>query len=87
MFVELKMTRTPLDPIRVLSLDVAERGNGLPSFLILDHLMRYLNLKCPGYPARPCEVFDLIFGSGIRGLLALMVWRLGISTKAATSKY
>ena len=70
------------NPLRILSLD----GGGLhriSSLYILKELMRQLareyqadNPNAPELTPRPCEYFDLLCGTSIGGLIALMLGRL-----------
>ncbi|KAK4702441.1 uncharacterized protein P7C70_g3779, partial [Phenoliferia sp. Uapishka_3] len=71
-------------PIRVLSFD-ADISGGLSALVIADRLARQLGV--PGSPARLSSSFDLIVGSGVGGVIALMLGRLGMSTDEARGKY
>src|SRR6266496_4251385 len=66
-----------LQPIpRILSLD-GGGVRGLSSLLILQKLMSEIQrLKGDSQPPLPCQYFDLICGTSIRGLIAIMLGRL-----------
>jgi len=73
---------TELQPLQILSLD----GGGVrsvSSLFILKDIMRAVSRQLasdhPNEPktlTRPCQVFDLICGVGMGGLIALMLGRL-----------
>jgi patatin-like phospholipase/acyl hydrolase len=76
----------PETPLRILSLD-GGGIRGISSLYILKDLLeqverdrkvaaRNTELRELSAPLRPCEIFDLICGTGTGGLIALMLGRL-----------
>ncbi|KAH0551423.1 hypothetical protein GP486_007362 [Trichoglossum hirsutum] len=74
-------------PIRLLSLD----GGGvheLSSLMILRDIMDKVNEGQPqGHRLEPCDVFDLIGGTGTGGLVALMLGRLRMKLEDVEKEY
>ncbi len=67
----------PEGKARILCFD----DNGFYSFsslLILEHIMKRMGMVKDGKEARPCEHFDLICGTGLGGVIALFLGRLGM---------
>jgi patatin-like phospholipase/acyl hydrolase len=70
-----------MEPLRILSLD-GGGVRGISSLYVLKELMvqiereRRTSIQDAPVPLRPCEVFDLICGTGTGGLVALMLGRL-----------
>lgn len=83
-----------LERIRILSLD-GGGVRGLSSLLILRELMVQLHasrraagaVSADSEPPRPCDVFDLIVGSGTGGVSALLLGRLHLSVDEAIDAY
>lgn len=70
------------NPLRILSLD-GGGVRGISSLYILKELIDQVKLKLmhdkPDEPVetiRPCELFDLVCGTGTGGLIAIMLGRL-----------
>lgn len=79
-------------PLRILSLD----GGGVRGYsmlIILQELMYRTYVEMEGRPPRrdqipkPCDVFDLIVGSGTGGLIALMLGRLRMDLETCKELY
>lgn len=76
-------------PLRLLSLD----GGGVKdicTLLILDRIMeevKALRVQGNGMKALPKDYFDLAGGTSSGGLIALMLFRLGMSTTVAIEKF
>ncbi|KAL8278764.1 hypothetical protein RQP46_008833 [Phenoliferia psychrophenolica] len=73
------------EPLRLLSLDGAVGIRGLSALSTLDELMQ--RLVKDGVVPRPCQIFDIIVGSGSGGILALLLGRLGMSVDRATEAF
>ncbi|ROT37152.1 FabD/lysophospholipase-like protein [Sodiomyces alkalinus F11] len=73
----------PGNTIRLLSLD-GGGVRGLSSLMILDHLMRTIDSKCP---PKPCDYFDMIGGTSTGGLIAIMLGRLRMSVTECITAY
>ncbi|KAK4701653.1 hypothetical protein P7C70_g4575, partial [Phenoliferia sp. Uapishka_3] len=71
-------------PIRILSFD-GDTFGGLSSLTIASRLANQLGT--PSHPAKLCDWFDLIIGSGSGGVVALLLGRLEMDTNEATRKY
>ncbi|KAH8922216.1 FabD/lysophospholipase-like protein [Atractiella rhizophila] len=75
--------------LNVLSLDSGGL-RGLSELYILESLMAQLHAKLDldeDVTLRPCEVFDLICGTSIGGINALLLGRLGLTTRQAIDAY
>ncbi|KAK0436178.1 acyl transferase/acyl hydrolase/lysophospholipase, partial [Desarmillaria tabescens] len=61
---------------------------GVSELFILDEIMRCIQIhqNLPQTP-KPCEYFDLIGGTSTRGLIAIMLGRLKMSTEDALQSY
>ncbi|KAF4631143.1 hypothetical protein G7Y89_g6995 [Cudoniella acicularis] len=59
---------------------------GLSILYILQNLMAKVNVN-QDPPLKPCEVFDLIGGSGTGGLIAIMLGRLGMTVDECLKEY
>ncbi|PMD33055.1 phospholipase, patatin family protein [Hyaloscypha variabilis F] len=70
-------------PLRLLSLD-GGGVRGLSSLIILQHLMRTINLA---HPPKPCDYFDLIGGTSTGGLIAIMLGRLKMDIDECITAY
>jgi hypothetical protein len=79
-------------PLRILSLD----GGGVRGYsmlIILQELMYRTYVEMEGRPPRrdqipkPCDVFDLIIGTGTGGLIALMLGRLRMDLETCKELY
>jgi hypothetical protein len=79
-------------PLRILSLD----GGGVRGYsmlIILQELMYRTYVEIEGRPPRrdqipkPCDVFDLIVGTGTGGLIALMLGRLRMDLETCKELY
>lgn len=82
----MNMAREAIWP-RVLSLDSGGVGI-LPTLFILEHLMRRVALERGQIePIRPCQIFDLIGGTGLGGLVAIMLGRLRMSVHDCIEEY
>ncbi|KEP48448.1 nephrocystin-3 protein [Rhizoctonia solani 123E] len=73
--------------LRLLSFD----GGGVPglsSLIILYELMKraQTQLDLPNVP-RPCEMFDVIAGTGTGGIIAILLGRLGLQVEDAIEAY
>ncbi|CAE6433136.1 unnamed protein product [Rhizoctonia solani] len=73
--------------LRLLSFD----GGGVPglsSLIILYELMKrvQVQLDLPEVP-KPCEMFDIIAGTGTGGLIAILLGRLGLQVEDAIEMY
>lgn len=67
--------------------DLFEDGGGvrgLSSLIILQHLMRTINLA---HPPKPCDYFDLIGGTSTGGLIAIMLGRLKMDIEECITAY
>jgi patatin-like phospholipase/acyl hydrolase len=63
---------------RILSLD-GGGVRGLSSLMILREIMEDIGQrKEVDKPPKPCEYFDLVGGTGMGGLIAVMLGRLGM---------
>ena len=63
---------------RILSLD-GGGVRGLSSLMILRDIMEDIGQrKEADQPPKPCEYFDLVGGTGMGGLIAVMLGRLGM---------
>lgn len=83
-------------PLRLLSIDGGGGLRGDSALLILDHLFKTisaeeknLGLRAPydNESLRPCEYFDLIGGSGVGGLIGLLLGRLRLDIKSCINAY
>ena len=80
--------------IRILCLD-GGGVRGLSSLLILRELMEQYNASAgslvdypkPSSPVRPCDIFELIVGTGTGGLSALLLGRLRTTVDEAIEQY
>jgi len=78
--------------IRILTLD-GGGVRGLSSLLILREVVERLQHKrasstdVPSMPLRPCDVFDLIVGTGTGGISALFLGRLHMTVDQAIEEY
>lgn len=84
---------TPSERMMLLSLD-GGGVKGISSLLILDRLMKKLReelIKRGGQhdlpTPEPWQVFDLAGGTSTGGLIALMLFRLRLSTETAITKF
>ncbi|KAK4704630.1 hypothetical protein P7C70_g1568, partial [Phenoliferia sp. Uapishka_3] len=71
-------------PVRILSLD-GDLSGGLSTLIIANRLSQQLGK--PGSPKKLCEAFDLIVGSGVGGLIALLLGRLALDVQQAIVKF
>lgn len=69
--------------LRLLSLD-GGGVRGLSTLLILERLMRKVNLESP---PKPCDYFDMIGGTSTGGLIAIMLGRLRMSIPDCIQAY
>ncbi|KAG9121121.1 hypothetical protein FRC07_003053, partial [Ceratobasidium sp. 392] len=71
-------------PVRLLSID-GGGIQGLAALVIIQELMIRIYGELPSLSSapRPCEYFDLIVGTGIGGLIAIMLGRLRMSVDEA----
>lgn len=75
--------------LNLLSLD-GGGIKGISSLVILHHIMEGLNMKRKEAgldELLPIDVFDLAGGTSAGGLIALMLFRVGMSTEKAISKF
>ncbi|KAJ7448723.1 FabD lysophospholipase-like protein [Mycena latifolia] len=80
-------TNAPHKGVRVLSLDGGGAG-ALSELLILERIMYQVQATLPSDTApAPCDYFEVIGGSGIGGIIALMLGRLRMSVSASISAY
>ncbi|RPB28375.1 FabD/lysophospholipase-like protein [Terfezia boudieri ATCC MYA-4762] len=92
---ELRERNKKKPPLRLLSLD----GGGIRGYtmiLVLEELMHQCFVSIHGRapdarkgerPSKPCEVFDLIGGTGIGGLIAIFLGRLRLSVTELKDMY
>lgn len=76
-------------PLRLLSLD-GGGVKGICTLLILDRIMeevKALRVQGNGMKPLPKDYFDLAGGTSSGGLIALMLFRLGMSTTVAIEKF
>lgn len=59
---------------------------GLASLMIIDAIMIEIKTKTGRVP-RPCEVFDLIGGTSVGGLISILLGRLGLDCRTAIDIY
>jgi len=59
---------------------------GLASLLIIDGIMKELPTKNGG-ALLPCQVFDLICGTSVGGLVSILLGRLGLDCQTAINIY
>ena len=59
---------------------------GLASLLIIDAIMKELPTK-KGGASLPCQVFDLICGTSVGGLVSILLGRLGLDCQTAINVY
>ena len=59
---------------------------GLASLMIVDAIMKEITAKS-GRVLRPCQVFDLIGGTSVGGLIAILLGRLGLDCRTAIDIY
>ncbi|KAJ7452606.1 hypothetical protein FB451DRAFT_1374060 [Mycena latifolia] len=80
-------TNAPHKGVRVLSLDGGGAG-ALSELLILERIMYQVQATLPSDTApAPCDYFEVIGGSGVGGIIALMLGRLRMSVSASISAY
>ncbi|KAJ7437323.1 hypothetical protein FB451DRAFT_1305784 [Mycena latifolia] len=80
-------TGAPHKGVRVLSLDGGGAGV-LSELLILEQIMYRVQTTLGSNTApAPCDYFEVIGGSGIGGIIALMLGRLRMSISASISAY
>ncbi|PHH49483.1 hypothetical protein CFIMG_006583RA [Ceratocystis fimbriata CBS 114723] len=74
-------------PIKILTLD-GGGVRGLSSLLILEKVMEIMK-SCNGVSTvyKPCDVFDLIGGSGTGGIIAILLGRLRMSVDDSITAY
>ncbi|PHH51952.1 Vegetative incompatibility protein HET-E-1 [Ceratocystis fimbriata CBS 114723] len=74
-------------PARILSLD-GGGIRGLSSLLVLEDIAKHIQ-KTKGLPEiqKPCEMFDLIGGTGTGGIIALMLGRLRMTLDQSIKAY
>ena len=70
---------------RVLVLD-GGGFRGLGTLLIIDAITKSASSRART-PLRPCDVFDLICGSSIGGLIAILLGRMGLDCPTAIEIY
>ncbi|KAF8421999.1 patatin-like phospholipase-domain-containing protein [Tirmania nivea] len=92
---ELRDRNKKKPPLRLLSLD----GGGIRGYtiiLVLEELMHQCFVSIHGRapdarkgerPSKPCEVFDLIGGTGIGGVIAIFLGRLRLSVAELKDMY
>jgi hypothetical protein len=59
---------------------------GLASLMIVDAIMKEITTKS-GRVLRPCQVFDLIGGTSVGGLISILLGRLGLDCQTAIDIY
>ena len=59
---------------------------GLASLLIIDAIMKKLPTRKSG-ALLPCQVFDLICGTSVGGLVSILLGRLGLDCQTAINVY
>ncbi|KAF2628008.1 FabD/lysophospholipase-like protein [Macroventuria anomochaeta] len=83
-------------PLRLLSIDGGGGLRGYSALTILDHLCdtisseeKALGLRAPydDDSLRPCEYFDLIGGTGVGGLIGVLLGRLRLDIKSCINVY
>ncbi|KAJ7438590.1 FabD lysophospholipase-like protein [Mycena latifolia] len=80
-------TNAPHKGVRVLSLDGGGAG-ALSELLILERIMYQVQATLRSDTAlAPCDYFEIIGGSGIGGIIALMLGRLRMSISGSISAY
>ncbi|KAK8053309.1 hypothetical protein PG996_012610 [Apiospora saccharicola] len=89
-------SRNPSPPLRILSLgtssvfirDALSNIRGKSSLLILEKMMERIRDE-RGFSEipKPCDYFDLIGGTSTRGIIAIMLGRLGMTVNACIEAY
>ncbi|KAF8325476.1 acyl transferase/acyl hydrolase/lysophospholipase [Amanita rubescens] len=72
-------------PKRILVID-GGGIRGLASLMIIDAIMKEIATKT-GQNRRPCEIFDLICGTSVGGLISILLGRLGLDCQRAIDVY
>ncbi|KAL2885800.1 Vegetative incompatibility protein HET-E-1 [Ceratocystis lukuohia] len=74
-------------PVKILSLD-GGGVRGLSSLLIFEYIVDHIR-KSGGLAEtqKPCEMFDLIGGTGTGGIIAIMLGRLGMTVDQSIKAY
>ena len=72
-------------PRRILVIDGGGM-RGLAPLLVIDAIMKELSTR-NGRALLPCQVFDLICGTSVGGLISILIGRLGLDCQTAINIY